>query len=194
MICNWRCRIWYYHACKKCQTFSTVTIKYKNISDINLKVLHNILPCNKNVLSWKKSNSKYCTACSQEETIEYLLYHCEYAQIICKYIKYSMSIEVSFIDLNCGLTWIKQPSYIISIISFVIYKDRFITSLNNNLCTNKKPECLQVSYISENMYINIVPVNGKIYDAYKTYSDTICNNRTLISSAFMRSKYSVPPL
>ena len=63
-------------------TLKIVHIKDKKISEINFKILHNILPCNKNVLSWKKSNSKYCTVCSQEKRIEHLLYNCGYVQSI----------------------------------------------------------------------------------------------------------------
>jgi hypothetical protein len=123
----------------KAYTLKIVHIKDKKISEMNFKILHNILPCNKNLLSWKKSNSKYCTVCSQEETIEHLLYNCEYAQSIWKDVKVSMNIEISLIDIICGINLDKTTSFIISLIAFLIYKDWLITSLNNNQHTNKKP-------------------------------------------------------
>ena len=65
---------------EKAYLLKVLRIKDKKISEMNFKILHNILPCNKNLNLWKKSNSVNCTICSQEETIEHLLYSCHYAQ------------------------------------------------------------------------------------------------------------------
>ena len=123
----------------KAYTLKIVHIKDKKISEMNFKILHNILPCNKNLLLWKKSNSKYCTVCSQEETIEHLLYNCEYAQSIWKDVKDAMNIEVSLIDIICGINLDITTNFIISLIAFLIYKDWLVSSLNNNQRTNKHP-------------------------------------------------------
>ena len=67
------------------------TIKVKNIKDYklaetNFKILHYILPCAANLVNWKKSLSNKCSVCNEVETIEHLLFHCNYAQHIWKNI------------------------------------------------------------------------------------------------------------
>ena len=50
-------------------------IKDKKIAETNLKILNNILPCNKNLHTWGKNETKLCYICGEEESISHLLYH-----------------------------------------------------------------------------------------------------------------------
>ena len=57
-------------------------IKDKKLSEFNFKMMNYILPCNVNLYHWKKSITKMCNICNREESIEHLLYQCNYAQSI----------------------------------------------------------------------------------------------------------------
>ena len=46
------------------------------------KILNNILPCNRNLLKWGKSETNLCCFCQEEETISHLLFYCTYAESI----------------------------------------------------------------------------------------------------------------
>ena len=51
------------------------------LREFNFKVLHGILPCNKNLKQWKVKISDNCDVCGQIQTIEHLLWSCRYVQI-----------------------------------------------------------------------------------------------------------------
>ena len=53
-------------------------IKDKKLAETNIKILNNILPCNKNLHKWGKSETKLCYICGEEESISHLLYRCRH--------------------------------------------------------------------------------------------------------------------
>ena len=50
-------------------------IRNKKLAETNFKILNNILPSNKNLHKWGKSETKLCYICGEEESISHLLYH-----------------------------------------------------------------------------------------------------------------------
>ena len=48
------------------------------LKEFNFKVLHGILPCNKNLKQWKIRTSDCCDVCGEIQTIEHLLWNCRY--------------------------------------------------------------------------------------------------------------------
>ena len=62
--------------------FSAKVVQEKEIKlkEFNFKLLHNILPCNKNLAKWKIKPNDRCDVCGQSQTIEHLLYSCIYVK------------------------------------------------------------------------------------------------------------------
>ena len=57
-------------------------VKEKEIKlkEFNYKLLHGILPCNKNLMKWKIRMSAECDVCQQQQSIEHLLFECIYVK------------------------------------------------------------------------------------------------------------------
>ena len=65
-----------------------VKISDRKLAEFNFKMIHDILPCNVNLVRWRKANDKQCRLCKVDETIVHLLYKCKYAhQIWCDFTK-----------------------------------------------------------------------------------------------------------
>ena len=77
-----------------------INIKDKKIAEFNYKVLHNILPCNVNLVRWKKAENKKCMFCKEDEDIPHLLFNCMYAQTIWKKLKNDCNFNVSLEDID----------------------------------------------------------------------------------------------
>ena len=50
-------------------------VKDKKLAETNFKILNNILPCNRNLLKWGKSETSLCCFCQEEETISHFIVH-----------------------------------------------------------------------------------------------------------------------
>ena len=57
-------------------------IKDKKLAETNFKILNNILPCNRNLRKWGKSDTDLCCFCQEEEDISHLLYFCVHVKPI----------------------------------------------------------------------------------------------------------------
>ena len=54
------------------------------LKEFNFKVLHGILPCNKNLKQWRIRMSDCCDVCGEIQTIEHLLWNCRYVRSLWK--------------------------------------------------------------------------------------------------------------
>ena len=108
-------------------------IKDTKIAEFNYKVIHKILPCNVNLKRWKKTENDKCSICGCTETIEHLLYECMYAKSIWKEIECIFKININIQDIILSRMANEQFSFLISLISFLIYKDWLIPSLEGNV-------------------------------------------------------------
>ena len=106
-------------------------IKDKRIAETNYKILHFILPCNKNLYRWKKKESALCSICLETEDIEHLLFSCKYARAIWKQIEYVLNIEISIESVLFGTDTRKDMNVVFSIICHLIYKEWLELSLEN---------------------------------------------------------------
>ena len=68
----------YCAADKEMQAFvaKVVQEKEKKLKEFNFKLLHGIMPCNKNLFRWKIRPHDICDVCQEIQTIEHLLYNC----------------------------------------------------------------------------------------------------------------------
>ena len=62
-------------------------LKDKKLAETNFKILNDILPCNRNLFKWEKSDTNLCLFCQEEESVSHLLYDCICAQKIWKLVK-----------------------------------------------------------------------------------------------------------
>ena len=88
------------------------------LKEFSFKVLHGILPCNLNLMRWKISDSHECDICGETQSIEHLLYSCVYVRPLWQIVELGL-------DEQC------EHDDIITIVSFLIYKDWLLPSLQN---------------------------------------------------------------
>ena len=64
--------------------------------EFNFKLLHGILPCNKNLMKWKVRFNSVCDVCDETQTIVHLLYDCYYVKPLWKVIDNVCKTKVTF--------------------------------------------------------------------------------------------------
>ena len=116
---------------KKMYTDRICFIKDKQLSEFNFKVINGILPCNVNLVKWRKANSKKCIICNVDETIEHLLYYCKFARAIWESFSDALDIDVSVNDVLIGNDQTLTYNFLISLISFFSYKSWLLESMKN---------------------------------------------------------------
>ena len=67
-------------------------IKEKKLSEFNYKVLHNILPCKRNLKIWGKTNQDTCDVCRDIQDIKHLLFECQHARKIWHLIEIALGV------------------------------------------------------------------------------------------------------
>ena len=102
----------------------------KKLAEFNYKTLHLILPCNKNLKKWGKQDDDKCNICGEVEDIPHLLYYCDHARMIWKFIQtyFSEAIDLQSVILgNNNMTF----NTITSMFAFLIYKEWLIAKNEN---------------------------------------------------------------
>ena len=100
------------------------------LKEFNFKVLHGILPCNLNLMRWKISDSHECDICGETQSIEHLLYSCVYVRPLWQIVEHVFEVDINF-RCTLGLDEKCEHDDIITIVSFLIYKDWLLPSLQN---------------------------------------------------------------
>ena len=106
-------------------------LKDKKLAETNLKILNNILPCNRNLSKWGKSETNLRCFCQEEETISHLLFYCIYAESIWEVVNNALlpGERVTHDMVLFGYDIDKVLNPIISIVVYYIYKEWLICSL-----------------------------------------------------------------
>ena len=104
--------------------------KEKKLKEFNFKLLHGILPCNKNLMKWKVRLNSVCDVCDETQTIVHLLYDCYYVKPLWKVIDNVCKTKVTFKQI-LGLDELFDHSAVTTIICFLIYKEWLLLSLKN---------------------------------------------------------------
>ena len=116
-------------------------IKDMKLAETNFKILNNILPCNRNLFKWGKTDTNLCCFCQEEESISHLLFYCPYVKsiwcLVSRILFDGEPISHNMVIFGSGLTM--PLNYILSSIVYFIYKDWLICSLENkkrkqNIC------------------------------------------------------------
>ncbi len=103
----------------------------KKLSETNYKILHGILPCNKNLKKWKKKDSDKCDMCDETQCINHLLYECWYSDMIWKYVSAKLNVKIELKNVLLGDSVTTEMNVALSLICYIIYKDWLVQSLEN---------------------------------------------------------------
>ena len=102
--------------------------KIKNINDLkiaafNYKILHNILPCNKNLKLWGKRTDDVCDVCGLVQDVFHLIYECEFNKCIWIITSNVLGHDLTIEDVIIGHRRLGNVDHFItSIFLFYIYK------------------------------------------------------------------------
>ena len=111
------------------------------LKEFNFKLLHNILPCNRNLEKWKLKSNDKCDVCSLPQTIEHLLYDCTYVKPLWTLIEKYLGVNIGYKQI-LGLDNLFKEDAIVTIICFLIYKEWLVLSLENK----KRNRHISMSY------------------------------------------------
>ena len=143
--------------------FITKLKKEKEIKlkEYNFKLLHGILPCNSNLRKWRIKRTDQCDTCQMPQTIKHLLFDCVYLQPLWRKIDSALNTRVTF-DLILGADTTFKYNEVLTLITFLIYKEWLLLSLENKSRNNN---------ISFNFYKMELQLRLNIYRKTKKYSD-----------------------
>ena len=99
------------------------------LKEFDFKVLHGILACNKNLKIWKIRLDDSCDVCNQIQTIEHLLFGCNYVKPLWQIVNTLYGINITFHQI-LGLDKHFKYDSITTIICFIIYKEWLLLSLD----------------------------------------------------------------
>ena len=141
--------------------FMTKIVQEKEIKlkEFNYKLLHGILPCNKNLMKWKIRMNDECDVCQREQSIKHLLFECIYVKPLWEVVEKNCDFEITF-DKILGIEECHSQDRILTLVSFLVYKEWLLFSL-----ADKKRN----SNIRLDLYKNELALRLKIYEASSCY-------------------------
>ena len=117
------------------------------LKEFNLKLLHGILSCNRNLEKWNLKSNYKCDVCFLPQNIEHLLYDCTYVKPLWKLIEKYLGVNIGYQQI-LGLDNLFQEDAVVTIICFLIYKKWLVLSLENekgntliSICHTTKVNC-----------------------------------------------------
>ena len=130
------------------------------LKEFNFKVLHGILPCNKNLKQWKIRMSDCCDVCGEIQTIEHLLWNCRYVGSLWKIAENVLDTKLNF-DIILGINNSCKEPYVLTLVSFLVYKEWLMLSLENKFRNNR----IVLEYYKHELVLRL-----KIYERSGKYS------------------------
>ena len=125
------------------------------LKEFNFKLLHGILPCNKNLKRWRIKDSEQCDVCSLPQTLEHLLFDCHYVKPLWRVVESLCDIQVSF-HVILGVHGSSDYDNLITLVSFLIYKEWLVLSLENK----SRSSSIVLQYFKEELSTRL-----KIYES-----------------------------
>ena len=158
-------------------------LKDKKLAETNFKILNNILPCNRNLYKWGKSDTDMCYFCQEQESISHLLFYCTRVkpiwEIASNVLLYDESISHDVVIFGYDADAVLN--HVCSIIVYFIYKEWLICSLENR--QRKQHVCFKyfINYLSirRNIYLKCshtiwVDVCIKLANLTTHIEDSVC--------------------
>lgn len=112
----------------------------KKIAEFNYKVITNTLTCGNYLSKWKEEYTPECKVCGQIEDPIHLFYNCIHVNWVWKKLNRLLDTQLIVKDVVLG-TNRKDIDYVISVISFLIYKEWIIC---NDKGTSRKDSDLKL--------------------------------------------------
>ena len=109
-------------------TQKTIIPKLPKLCEFNYKVLHNLIPCAKQLCKWKKIESDRCTMCGKMEDTKHMLFNCHRVRNIWQNVSDILNVNISWKQIVCGFPCYELKSkvnvlnYLFTIISYAIFK------------------------------------------------------------------------
>ena len=69
------------------------------LKEFNFKMLHGILPCNRNLFRWKIRSHDTCDVCECPQTIEHLLFSCKYVKPLWDIVNNIFNLKLNYKQL-----------------------------------------------------------------------------------------------
>jgi len=104
------------------------------LKEFNFKMLHGILPCNLNLFRWKLRSNPECDVCGLSQNIEHLIFDCSYVRPLWQKFEETFDVQITFLKVM-GIEQNNHFDFLITLLSFLIYKDWLLHSLENR-CRN----------------------------------------------------------
>ena len=101
------------------------------LKEFNFKLLHGILPCNKNLKRFRIKDSEQCDVCNSPQTIQHLLFNCHYVKPLWRVVESLCNIQVGF-EVILGVHDSSDYDNLITVVSFLIYKEWLVLSFEND--------------------------------------------------------------
>ena len=157
---------------KKIYTRKVINIRVNKLAETNYKILLGILPCGTNLLRWKRKTNANCDVCNEIETIEHLLYECEYVKHIWQKIMELLDVEITLRDIILGSNLSDKHNFIVSVVVYLIYKEWVNLSLDTKV-RQKVPNLLR--YINELMYYKMICEKTIVLQDYIESLQCLCD-------------------
>ena len=141
-------------------------IKDKQLPEFNFKVMNSILPCNVNLVWWQKKAVETCNICGINETIEHILFSCQYAAAIWQSFNNLTGMRITLNDIIIGDDLIESYNFVVTLLAFLIYKKWLLESMNNVPCINivsidiLKPDLKYRAQVYEHLQWYIIDINS----------------------------------
>ena len=134
------------------KVFTTKIILEREIKlkEFNFKLLHGILPCNYNLKNWKIKDNNDCDVCGQVQTIEHLLYECDYVKPLWGLVEQICDVDINFKKI-LGLDRCCEHNNLLTVVCFLIYKEWLLLSLEKK----KRNENIQLSFYKEELSVRL---------------------------------------
>ena len=137
--------------------------KETKLKEFNFKLLHGILPCNKNLRNWRVKDSDKCDVCENIQSIEHLLFECQYVQPLWDRINQFYNTNINFLTI-LGSDHRFKDNQVLTLISFLIYKEWLLLSLEHK--TRNQQICLTYYKAELQLRVEIYKHCPLISDAY----------------------------
>ena len=131
------------YLCKYCtfddltNIFRTKLVEEKEMKlrEFNFKLLHGSLPCNSNLKRWKLRTTDNCDVCQEPQSIEHLLWKCDYVKPLWSIVEKVCDFEITYGKILGTDDCCKQDR-VLTLMSFLVYKECLLLSLEGKKRSN----------------------------------------------------------
>ena len=120
-----------------CNDVSYILCLYSKFTEFKFKIIHNVLPCGKQLCRWNNNYSGLCVYCGEVENITHLLYECSRIKNIWRVVSNCMKTNILLKHIIIGFQF-NNENYVLQnkiicivIISYAIYSVWCKCNINN---------------------------------------------------------------